>query len=213
MHPVSGTHLLNGCRSHFLPFFGYSPVMHTKHSLVISIPRQLLYGQETRQLSRVWESPGPGSSYMGNMQYAILFKQRSQRLPSMINFPFITKMILYVQLATLCSHKTSQNMGFFNKIFFRGPRFFVPERGPIDKGGHDSSFRGGGALAWGGALARGGGSRSFLQVACKGCEHIGAREAFLPNMRSTNVRCEEFLLSETIRAIIYVVVCVCGGRL
>ena len=42
-----------------------------------------------------------GSSYMGNMQCAILFKQRPQALPSMIYFPFMTKIVLYVQLATL----------------------------------------------------------------------------------------------------------------
>ena len=70
--------------------------------------------------------------------------------PSMIYFPFMTKIILNVQLATLRSSKISQNMGFFNKKPFGGPRFFVTGRG-----GHDSSFRWGG-----GALARGGGGMS-----------------------------------------------------
>ena len=51
---------------------------------------------------------------MGNIQYAILFKQRSQALPSMIYFPFMTKIILCVQLETLYNPKISQNMGFFN---------------------------------------------------------------------------------------------------
>ena len=73
-------------------------------------------------LVRVQKSLGPG-----NMQYAMLFKQRIQALPSMIYFPF--KIVLYLQLATLCSHKISQNMGFFNKEPYGGPRFFVPERG------------------------------------------------------------------------------------
>ena len=91
-----GAHLLNGCRSHILPFFGYSLVMHTKHFQIINTPRQLVYGQQTRRLSRVWKSPRPGSSCMGNMQYAILFKQRPQALPSMIYFPFMNKIILCV---------------------------------------------------------------------------------------------------------------------
>ena len=47
---------------------------------------------------------------MSNMQYAILFKQRPQALPSMIFFRFMTKIFLYVQ-----------NMGFFNKKPFGGP--------------------------------------------------------------------------------------------
>ena len=81
MHPFGGTHLLNGCRSHFLPFFGYSPVMHTKHSQVMNIPGQLLYRQQTRQLPRVWKSPDLGSSCMGNMQYATLFKDHKHFHP------------------------------------------------------------------------------------------------------------------------------------
>ena len=58
----------------------------------------------------------------------------------MTYFPFMTKIILCIQLATLCSSKISQNMGFFNKKPFAGPRFFILERGAIDRGGHDSSF-------------------------------------------------------------------------
>ena len=72
---------------------------------------------------------------MSNTQYAMLFKQRKQALLSMIYFPFMTKIILYVQLATLCSHKKSQNMGLFNKKPFGGARFFVPKRGAIERGG------------------------------------------------------------------------------
>ena len=52
----------------------------------------------------------------------------------MIYFPFMTKTILYVRMATLCSHKISQNMGFFNKNPSGGPRFFFPKRGAIDRG-------------------------------------------------------------------------------
>ena len=49
-------------------------------------------------------------------------------------------------------------MGFFNKKPFGGPRFFVRERGAIDKGGHDSSFRvGGSGIGGGGGIGRGGG--------------------------------------------------------
>ena len=54
---------------------------------------------------------------------------QSPSFPSMIYFPCMTKIILYVQLATFGSHKISENMGFFNKKPFEGPRFFVPERG------------------------------------------------------------------------------------
>ena len=130
--------------------------MHEKHSLVINIPRQLLYGKQTRQLAGVWKSPGLGSSCMGNMQYAILFKQRPKAFPSMIYFPFMTKIILCVQWATFGSSKINQNTGFFNKKSFGGPRFFVPKRGAIDTGGHDSSFWLGGH--WhGGGIGKGGG--------------------------------------------------------
>ena len=75
----------------------------------------------------------------------------------MIYFPFMTKIILCVQLATRCSFKINQNMGFFNKKPFGGPRFFVPKRGAIEGwcGGGDSSFRVGGAVAWG-AVGKGG---------------------------------------------------------
>ena len=86
-------------------FVCYSLVVPKMHSLVINIPRQLLYGQQTRQLSRVWKSLGPGSSYPSKMQYATLFQQRPQALLAMIYFPFMIKTILYVQLATFCSHK------------------------------------------------------------------------------------------------------------
>ena len=150
MHPFWSTHLLNGCRSHFLPFFGYSPFMHTKHSLVINIHRQLLYRQQMCLLSRVRKSPHPSSSYMGHMQYAKLFKQRPQALASMIYFPFMTKIILYVQVATFCSHKISQNMGFFNKKPFEGPLSGGAMILYSGWGGHWHG--GGGALAGGGGV-------------------------------------------------------------
>ena len=63
-------------------------------------------------------SQSSGSSYMGNC--AISSKQRPQAFPSMMYVPFMTKILLYVQLATFCSHKTSQNMGLFYKKPFRG---------------------------------------------------------------------------------------------
>ena len=54
-------------------------------------------------------------------------------------------------------------MGFINKKPFGGPRFFAPERGAIDRGGHDSSFRVVGPLAWGGAIGIwGGGAVGYL---------------------------------------------------
>ena len=94
---------------------------------------------------------------MGNMQYAILFKQRPQTLPSMIIFRLMTKIILYVQ-----------NMGFFDKKLFRGQRFFIPERGAIDGGwGQDSSFRVGGPLTRGGHWQGGGGV--ILVIRCMIC--------------------------------------------
>ena len=102
------------------------------------------------ELSGVWKSPGPGSSNMGNTQYAIFFKQRPHALPSMIYFTFRTKIITYVQLATLCSHKMSQNMGFFNKKPFGGPLTGGPMilhsvlGGPMAWGGH---WQGGGMVA------------------------------------------------------------------
>ena len=83
---------------------------------------------------------------MGNMQYAILFKQRPQALRSMTYFPFMTKIILCVQLATLCSSKISQNIGFFHRKPFRGRRVYVPERGAIGMGG------GGGGIGQGGKM-------------------------------------------------------------
>ena len=136
MHPFSGTHLLNGCWSHFLPFFGFSPVIHTKHSLVINIPRQLLYyfGHE-------------GEVYHGWKCLQSLFEQYC-----------ILHVALCVQLATLCGSKLSQNMGFFNKKPFERPILFVPQRGAIDRGAMILlSGWGGGALAWGGHWHGGGG--------------------------------------------------------
>ena len=52
----------------------------------------------------------------------------------MIYFPFMTKIILCIQLATLCNHKISQTMGFFNKSPFGGQNSSFPKGGPIDRG-------------------------------------------------------------------------------
>ena len=92
--------------------------------------------------SRVWTSLGSGSSYMGNMQCNVV--QTKTTRTSIYNIlPLHDQIILYLQMATMCNHKISQNMGFFTKKPFKGPKFFNPERGAIDTGGHDSSFRGG----------------------------------------------------------------------
>ena len=71
-------------------------------------------------------------SHMVSMQNAMLFKQRPQALPSMIYIHFITQIILYVELVSLWSHKISQNIGFFNKNSWGGPRFFFSKAGAID---------------------------------------------------------------------------------
>ena len=104
-------------------------------------------------------------------------KKKTTSTSILVHFPFMSKIVLYVELATLCSHKVSQNMGFFNKNPFGGPRFFVPEWGAIDRGDHGSSFRVGGALAWEGHRQGGGGGLScmphfFTKIKTHFCQNL-----------------------------------------
>ena len=108
---------------------------------------------------------------MGNMQYVIFFKQRPQALPSTIYFPFMTKIILCVQLATTSSSKISQNMGFFDKNPSGDQDSSFLKGGAIDRGGHDSSFRLG-ELALGGHWPGGGGGDRTLNCISKNVQGL-----------------------------------------
>ena len=96
---------------------------------------------------------------MGDMQYGILFKQRPQGLPSMIYFPFMSKIILCVELATLCSSKQAKTWDSSTKNPSGGQdSLFLKGGGGIDEGGGMILHSGGGGGHWdGGAIGKGGG--------------------------------------------------------